>query len=35
VLRALTAKGVEAVMIGSMAIAAQGLPRETHDLEPG
>jgi hypothetical protein len=33
VLRALTAEGVEAVIIGSMAMAAQGLPRATHDLD--
>jgi hypothetical protein len=33
VLEALTVEGVEYVVIGSMAMAAQGLPRATHDLD--
>jgi hypothetical protein len=33
VLRALQREGVELVVIGSMAMAAQGLPRATHDLD--
>jgi hypothetical protein len=33
VLAALEREGVESVIIGSMAMAAQGLPRATHDLD--
>lgn len=33
VLAALVDEGVEFVVIGSMAMAAQGLPRATHDLD--
>lgn len=33
VLEALGRKGVEYVVIGSMAMAVQGLPRATHDLD--
>ena len=33
VLRALAAANVDFVVIGSMAMAAQGLPRATHDLD--
>ena len=33
VLAALVQEGVEFVVIGSMAMAAQGLPRATHDLD--
>jgi len=33
VLAALAAEGVEFVLIGSMAMAAQGLPRATHDMD--
>jgi hypothetical protein len=33
VLVALAGEGVEMVVIGSMAMAAQGLPRATHDLD--
>jgi len=33
VLAALERAGVESVIIGSMAMAAQGLPRATHDLD--
>lgn len=33
VLAALVREGVEFVVIGSMAMAAQGLPRATHDLD--
>ena len=33
VLTALEREGVESVIIGSMAMAAQGLPRATHDLD--
>lgn len=33
VLTALDREGVELVIIGSMAMAAQGLPRATHDLD--
>ncbi len=33
VLAALDREGVELVIIGSMAMAAQGLPRATHDLD--
>jgi hypothetical protein len=33
VLTALAAEGVEFVLIGSMAMAAQGLPRATHDMD--
>ena len=33
VLAALTAEGVQFVLIGSMAMAVQGLPRATHDMD--
>lgn len=33
ILAALVAEGVEFVLIGSMAMAAQGLPRATHDMD--
>lgn len=33
VLAALVGEGVEFVLIGSMAMAAQGLPRATHDMD--
>lgn len=33
VLTALVAEGVDFVLIGSMAMAAQGLPRATHDMD--
>ena len=33
VLAALLEEGVDFVVIGSMAMAAQGLPRATHDLD--
>ena len=33
VLAAFAREGVESVIIGSMAMAAQGLPRATHDLD--
>lgn len=33
ILEALVNEGVEFVVIGSMAMAAQGLPRATHDLD--
>jgi hypothetical protein len=33
ILQALVKEGVEFVVIGSMAMAAQGLPRATHDLD--
>lgn len=33
ILEALVREGVEFVVIGSMAMAAQGLPRATHDLD--
>jgi hypothetical protein len=33
ILEALVREGVEFVIIGSMAMAAQGLPRATHDLD--
>ncbi len=33
VLRALVHEGVDFVVVGSMAMAAQGLPRATHDLD--
>jgi Nucleotidyl transferase of unknown function (DUF2204) len=33
ILAALSEEGVEFVVVGSMAMAAQGLPRATHDLD--
>ena len=33
ILAALVGEGVEFVLIGSMAMAAQGLPRATHDMD--
>ena len=33
ILAALVAEGVDFVLIGSMAMAAQGLPRATHDMD--